>query len=392
MISMTLARGCFWLPILAAMVSQVCAADTPAASEGTELVYVGTYTGPMSRGIYAYRLDLASGRCAPLGVAAEVKSPSFLAVHPSRKFLYSVNEISDLDGKPTGGVSAFAIDPASGKLTLLNQQSSQGAGPCHLVVDKTGQSVLVANYGGGTVAALPIDADGKLRPAASAIQHKGSSVNPARQEAPHAHSINLDPGNRFAVAADLGLDKVLVYRFEPAASKLVPNDPPAATLKPGSGPRHFAFHPSAKFGYVINEILCTLTAFAYDDQHGRLTELETISTLPEGEKLKPEYSTAEVQVHPSGKFVYGSNRGHDSITVFAVDEARGTLRWVENKSTQGKTPRGFGIDPSGRYLLAANQDSHTIKVFRIDQSTGRLTATGETLEVGSPVCVKFVVR
>jgi 6-phosphogluconolactonase len=193
------------------------------------------------------------------------------------------------------------------------------------------------------------------------------------------------------VAADLGLDKVLIYRLDPATSKLSANDPPWATVKPGSGPRHFAFHPSGKFGYVINEILCTVTAFDYDGQRGQLTELQTIGTLPEGVELKPEYSTAEVQVHPSGKFVYGSNRGHDSITVFAVDGKKGTLRYLENTSTQGKTPRGFGIDPTGRFLLAGNQDSHTIVIFSIDPQTGRLTETRQTLQVGSPVCVKFVM-
>ncbi len=363
-----------------------------AASAGSCLVYVGTYTGPKSQGIYAYRLDLASGKCTPLGLVGEVKSPSFLAVHPNRKFLYAVSEISDLDGKPTGGVSAFAIDAASGKLTLLNQQSSHGAGPCHVVVDKSGKTVLVANYGGGSIASLPVGSDGKLGPAASAIQHKGSSVNPSRQKEPHAHSINVDPGNRFAMAADLGLDKVLVYKLDPATSKLTPNDPPSAAVKPGSGPRHFAFHPSGKFAYVINEILCTVTAFAYDGQRGQLTEKQTLSTLPEGVAVKPEYSTAEVQVHPSGKFVYGSNRGHDTIAVFAVNESDGTLRLIENTPTGGKTPRGFGIDPTGKFLFAGNQDSHTVVVFRIDEKTGRLTPTGQTLEVGSPVCVKFVMQ
>jgi 6-phosphogluconolactonase len=354
-------------------------------------VYIGTYNGPKSQGIYTCRLDLATGKCTPPELAGEVKNPSFLAVHPNKKFLYSVSEIDDLDGKKTGGVTAFAIDAKTGKLKKLNEQSSEGAGPCHLVVDRSGSTLLVANYGGGSIASLPIHPDGRLGPAASAIQHEGKSVNPARQEAPHAHSINVDPGNRFAVAADLGLDKVLVYRLDPSTSKLSANDPAFAAVKPGSGPRHFAFHPGGKSAYVINEILCTVTAFAYDPNRGELTELQTISTLPKGETLKPEYSTAEVQVHPSGRFVYGSNRGHHSITVFEVDPSRGTLRPVQNEPTQGETPRGFGIDPTGRFLLAGNQDSDTITIFRIDPKTGRLTPTGEKLEVGSPVCVKFVV-
>ncbi|MEX0678643.1 MAG: lactonase family protein [Pirellulales bacterium] len=380
---------CF-LAVVGAVATGVRAADDSAPPKEC-LVYVGTYTGGKSEGIYAYRLDLESGKCTPLGLAAEVKNPSFLAVHPNKKFLYAVSEISDLDGKPTGGVTAFAIDAASGKLKRLNQQSSQGAGPCHLIVDRSGRTVMVANYGGGSIASLPIAEDGSVRPAASAIQHQGKSVNPQRQEGPHAHSINVDPANRFAVAADLGLDKLLVYRLDPSTSQLVPHDPAYATVKPGSGPRHFAFHPTSKFAYVINEIACTVTAFAYDPSRGELAQLETVSTLPEGETVRPGYSTAEVQVHPSGRFVYGSNRGHDSITVFAVDPSRGTLRFAQNESTQGKTPRGFGIDPSGRFLLAGNQDSDTITIFRIDDKTGRLLPTGEKLAVGSPVCVKFVM-
>ncbi len=366
------------------------AAETKSSGD-TRLVYVGTYTGPKSQGIYAYRFDPATAKVTPLGVVAEVKNPSFLAIHPNHKFLYAVSEISDRGGKPVGGVSGFAIDRSSGKLTPLNEQSSEGAGPCHLVVDRSGSTVLVANYGGGSVAALPIGADGKLAPASSFIQHTGSSVNKSRQEAPHAHSINVDLANRFAVAADLGLDKVLVYRLDPKHGKLTPNDPPSASVKPGSGPRHFAFHPTGKHGYVINEILCTVTAFDYDAQRGVLSEIQTISTLPEGVKLVPAFSTAEVQVHPTGKFVYGSNRGHDSITVFAVDPSTGKLSWVDNASTEGKTPRGFGIDPSGRYLWAGNQDSDTITIFRIDERSGRLTKVGPQLKVGSPVCVKFLV-
>lgn len=362
-----------------------------AAPAGELLVYVGTYTGPKSQGIYAYRLDLSTGKCTPLGLAAEVKNASFLAVHPNRKFLYSVSEIEDLGGKPTGGVSAFSIDRASGKLAKLNHQSSEGRGPCHVTVDKSGRVAMVANYGGGSVASLPIGADGKLAPAASAVQHLGKSANPQRQEGPHAHSINPSPDNRFAVAADLGLDKVLVYKLDPATGTLAANSPPSASVKPGAGPRHFAFHPSGKHAYVINEIDCTVTAFDYDAQRGVLTEIQTLSTLPEGEKVEPGYSTAEVQVHPSGKFVYGSNRGHDTISVFAVDEATGKLRQVQNVSTEGKTPRGFGIDPSGKFLLAGNQDSHTITVFSIDPQTGELKSTGQKLEVGSPVCVKFVL-
>ncbi|MBM3840376.1 MAG: lactonase family protein [Verrucomicrobia bacterium] len=363
-------------------------AAEPASNAREMRVYFGTYTDAKSKGIYVSRLDLKTGQLAPVELAVETKSPSFLAVHPSRRFLYAVGEVADFGGKRAGSVSAFSIDRQTGKLTVLNQQSSGGDGPCHLVVDKAGKNVLVANYGGGSIAALPVGGDGKLAEASAFIQHTGSSVNPSRQKEPHAHSINLDAANRFAAAADLGLDKVLIYKFDPAKGTLVPNDPPSASVKPGSGPRHFAFHPAGRYAYVINEILCNVTAFAYDAGRGTLTEIQTISTLP-GE-VQRGYSTAEVQVHPSGKFLYGSNRGHDTIAVFSIDENTGKLTAVENESTQGKTPRNFGIDPTGQYLLAANQNSDTVVVFRIDPKTGALNPTGQTLPVPAPVCVKFL--
>jgi 6-phosphogluconolactonase len=255
-------------------------------------------------------------------------------------------------------------------------------------VDKTGRNVLVANYGSGSVACLPVKEDGRLAEASAFIQHTGSSVNPQRQQGPHAHSVNMSPDNRFAMVADLGLDEVLVYRFDPVKGSLAANDPPFAKVKPGSGPRHFAFHPGGKFAYVINELASTVTALAYDARRGILSEVQTVSTLPPG--FTGTSTTAEVQVHPSGKFLYGSNRGHDSIAVFGIDARKGTLTPIEHVPTQGKTPRNFGIDPTGSYLLAANQSSDNVVVFRIDPQTGRLTPTGQVLEVGIPVCVKFV--
>ncbi|MEW6158331.1 MAG: lactonase family protein [Verrucomicrobiota bacterium] len=354
------------------------------------LVYFGTYTGAKSKGIYFSRLDLNSGQLSAPDLAAEIVSPSFVAIHPNGRFLYTANEVAQWNGQPGGIVSAFAIDRASGKLTLLNQQSSRGGGPCHLVVDKSGRAVLVANYGGGNVAALPIEKDGRLREASAFIQHTGSSVNPQRQKEPHAHSINVDPGNRFAVAADLGLDKLLVYRFDSAKGSLMANDPAFASVAPGSGPRHFAFHPKGRRAFVINEMLCTITAFDFDPRRGALTELQTISTLPPEEKVQRGYSTAEIQVHPSGRFVYGSNRGHDSIVVCAIDQKTGQLTRVENEPTQGKTPRNFGIDPTGKFLLAANQNSDTVVVFRIDKNTGALESTGQSIPAPTPVCVKFL--
>ena len=358
-----------------------------AADETPLRLYIGTYTGPASKGIYVSQLNPATGALATVELAAEVKNPSFLAIHPNQKFLYAVNEISDSNGKPTGGVSAFAIDAASGKLKLLNQQSSQGAGPCHLVVDRAGKNVLVANYGAGSCACLPIGGDGQLGEATAAIQHKGKSANPQRQDAPHAHSINLDPANRFAFCADLGLDQVLIYRFDAAKGSLTANDPPAGIVAPGSGPRHFAMQPAGKFAYVINEMANTVTAFAFDTNRGSLQEIQTITTLPAD--FKGTSYTAEVVMHPSGKFLYGSNRGHDSLAIFSVDQATGKLTAAGHQSTAGKTPRNFAIDPSGTWLLAENMDSGTIVVFKIAPQTGSLQATGQPLEVPSPVCVRF---
>jgi 6-phosphogluconolactonase len=364
--------------------------DRPADRRTDLFVYFGTYSGAKSRGIYVSRLDVSSGALSGPELAAESANPSFLALHPTRAFLYAVNEVSDYGGNRSGSVTAFAIDRSSGKLTALNQQPSIGAGPAHLVVDHTGRNVLVANYGGGSVAVLPIDADGRLKPASAFIQHAGSSVNPERQKQPHAHSINLDRDDRFAYAADLGIDKILIYRFNTGDGSLVANEPPFAAVDAGAGPRHVALHPNGRFAYVINELHCTITAFSRDPTRGGLTALQTISTLPPGQSALPDYSTAEVQVHPSGRFVYGSNRGHDSIAVFAVDQRSGRLTYVETEPTGGRTPRNFGIDPGGTYLLAANQRSDSVVVFRINPQTGHLSPTGKMIEVGAPVCVKFV--
>jgi 6-phosphogluconolactonase len=379
----------FSLLLLAlSIVASVTAAEQEQAGSGQLRIYIGTYASAPGQGINVGQLDLADGGLKLEGVAAETKNPSFLAIHPNRRFLYAVGEISDFAGKRTGAVSAFRIVPPTGRLELLNQESSGGAGPCHVTVDPTGRNVLVANYSGGSVSVLPIREDGTLGAATAFVQHEGSGADPRRQQGPHAHSINLDAANRFAFVADLGLDKIMIYRFDPAAGTLAANDPAWATLAAGSGPRHFAFHPSGKFAYVINEMKSTLTAFRYEAGRGVLDELQTVSTLPAGPV--EGNSTAEVQVHPSGKFVYGSNRGHDSIAVFAVDAASGQLKLVENESTQGKTPRNFGVDPTGQFLLACNQGSNSIVGFRIDQQTGELTPSGQMLEVPSPVCVKFV--
>lgn len=350
-------------------------------------VYVGTYTGGPSKGIYLYRLNTETGKLTAEGLAAESPNPSFLAIHPSKKYLYAANELSNFEGH-SGAVSSYALDQKTGKLTFLNRQSTKGSGTCHLVVDKTGKYVLFANYNTGSVGAMPIHLDGSLAPACAFVQHKGSSVDKSRQEGPHGHSINLDAANKHAYAADLGLDKVLIYKFDTADGSLKPNEPPYATVAPGSGPRHFAFHPSGKYAYVISEMANTVTAFSYSPATGGLSEIQVISTLPSG--FKGTSYTAEVVVHPSGKFLYGSNRGHNSIAIFKIDESTGKLTFLGTEPTQGKFPRNFFVDPTGTTLIAENQDSDTLVVFRIDPATGMLKPTGQVCNVPKPVCIKMV--
>jgi 6-phosphogluconolactonase len=363
----------------------------PLSAQGDLLVYFGTYTGAKSKGIYVSRLYLTTGTLTAPQLAAETPSPSFLAVRPQGDFLYAVNEVDTFQGKPEGSVSAFTIKKDTGLLTALNQASSAGPGPAHLSLDHDGRTVLVANYGGGSVALLPIAQDGRLQGPTSFIRHSGSSVNPDRQREPHAHQIIVDPSNQFAYVADLGIDKVMVYRYDAAKHTLAAATPPSAALKPGAGPRHAAISASGRFLYVINELDCTVTAFRRDPASGSLTEIQTVSTLPPGQAMQRGFSTAEIQLHPTGAFLYGSNRGHNSITGFAVDAASGRLTYVANTPTQGKTPRGFGIEPGGAYLLAANQESDSIVSFKIDSATGALTP-GATITVPAPADVKFVRR
>ena len=352
------------------------------------LVYIGTYTTEQSKGIYAYRFNAVTGQFVPLGLAAETNNPSFLAVHPNHKILYAVNEIGNFQNQNSGAVSAFAIDSHTGKLTLLNQVASRGADPCYVAVDKTGKYVLVANYGGGNVAVFPVLKGGKLGESTRVLQYKGTGANPERQESPHAHWIDFSPDNRFVVAADLGLDQLDVYKFSASKGSLVPNQPAVVQLKPGAGVRHFAFHPNARFGYAVNEMQSSVVSFAYDPARGTLHELQTISILPKDFTGKND--AAEIQIHPSGKFLYASNRGHDSIAVFSIDPAKGTLTPVEYVPTQGKAPRYFAVDPTGSRLSVANQNSGTIVIFQIDPTSGRLTSSGQVLQIASPVCLRFV--
>jgi 6-phosphogluconolactonase len=357
------------------------------------LVYVGTYTNKTSsKGIYAFLFDPGTGKLASLGVAAESEDPSFLAVHPSGKYLYAVNEMDHFGAQKSGAVSAFSIDSKTGKLTLLNQASTQGAGPCHISLDKTGKFVLIANYDGGSIAAFPIREDGSVGAATAFVQHSGSSVDKERQAKPHAHWIGTSPDNRFVLAADLGLDEILIYRFNAAKGELTPNTPPFAKLNPGAGPRHLAFHPSGKFAYVLTEMENSVTTFAYKASKGSLSPLQTLSTLS---VLRKDYSgpkeAAEIAVHPSGKFLYASNRASiDTISAFSIDPAKGTLQLKNEYPTMGKTPRNFAIDPTGKFLLAANQESNNVVTFRIDAITGALTPTGDIVEAPAPVCITFV--
>ncbi len=360
----------------------------PETTAKEMFIWVGTYAGQHDEGIHVCRFDLGTGKLTRVGAVSGIRNPSFQALHPSRRFLYSVSETSDFEGARAGSVCAYAVDRRTGALELLNRQSTMGAGPCHLSVDGHGRHVLAANYESGSVVVLPIRPDGSLDQASSFVQHTGSSVHP-RQKGPHAHWISTDPAGQFVLAADLGLDQVLIYRYDEHAGQIAPNpEMPAAKVTPGAGPRHFAFHPQGAFGYLINELNSTVTAFTYDHERGALTAIQEISTLPAD--WHGESTTAEVAVSPDGKFLYGSNRGHDSIAVFAIDPQTGKLTAVSHHPALGEEPRHLAIDPTGAYLLASNQRSNNVVVFRVDRATGRLEPAGQQLEVPKPVCVTFL--
>ncbi|HMK38538.1 MAG TPA: lactonase family protein [Bacteroidota bacterium] len=349
-------------------------------------LFVGTYTSGKSEGIYRCRFDTASGELHVESATGGVTNPSFIALDRNRSRLFCVNETAEFDGKPGGSVSAFAVDPETGDLHFLNSRSTHGAGPCYLTIDAAGRYVLAANYTGGSLAVLPVGNDGSLGEATDFVQHRGSSVTP-RQQGPHAHSIVLDASGRFAYAADLGLDRVMIYRFDHRAGKLLPSTPPWAALKAGAGPRHIALSPDGSAAYVADELDSTLTVFSVDRSTGGLEHRQTLSTLPSG--FAGENLPADVHVDRSGRFVYVSNRGHDSIAVFAVDATKGVLSPVQHAPTGGKWPRNFTIDPAGGYLLVANQRSDTITVFAVHPESGTLSPKGQATEIPSPVCMKF---
>jgi len=362
--------------------------DQTSAAPTRALVCFGSYSTPDKESVHLFQLNLQDGSLKKLNAVDGLTNPSFLKIHPNGKYLYTVNEVSTFDGKKSGGVTAFALDVNGGKLNKINQQPSGDTGPCHLTVDATGKYVLVAHYGGGSTSVLPIKIDGSVGAVVSQIKHKGSSVH-SRQKAPHAHAVHVGPNNKFAFAPDLGIDKVLVFSFDEKTGAIAETKFDGAKLEPGSGPRHFGFHPDGKFAYVINEIKQTVTAFRYNAKRGRLRTLQTLSTVPHPVDGN---STAEVLVHPTGQFLYGSNRGHNSIAMFRINEKNGKLTALGHESTRGSTPRNFGIDPTGHFLLAANQQSDNVAVFRINQDTGKLKFTGNEIKLSKPVCVRMILQ
>jgi len=359
-----------------------------ASAVMAQLMYVGTYTEGTSKGIYAYRLDSKTGKLASLGLVAETPDPTFVALHPSGKFLYAVNEVTSYQGKKAGSVTSYSVDHATGKLTQLNQVSTQSPGPCHLIVDATGKTLMVANYFGGSFTSFAIASDGKLGEAASFIQLQGSGVNKDRQSAPHGHSVNLPKSNKFMLGADLGTDKIMIFNLDAPNGKITPHDPPSASVKPGSGPRHLVIAPDQKHVYVLNEMGSSVSTFTYDPATAAMKLIDDVSALPAD--FKGESTGAEIAIDTAGKFVYSSNRGHDSIAVFAVDKGSGKLSLIQNQSTGGSQPRSFILDPSGNYLIAGNQKTNTMTTFKVDKSSGKLTATGDKYDLGAPVTFVFL--
>ena len=351
-------------------------------------MFVGSYTeneGSQSKGISVYRMDSSSGELTFVTEAKDILNPSYLEIHPEQQFLYAVNEVQSFGGQEGGGVSALSIDPASGELNLLNAHSSHGKDPCYISIEQTGRFAIVANYSSGSVAMLPIQADGQLGSATDVVQHSGSSVHPERQTGPHAHCILPDPQNRFAIAVDLGLDKLLVYEMDLELGKL--NKHNEVNVRAGAGPRHLTFHPNGQYAYLINELNATLIGYRYHSATGSFEELQAVPALPEdftGENL-----CADVHISPSGNYLYASNRGHDSIVCFSIDQTTGQLTYRHHTAAGGREPRNFAIDPTGTFLLAANQNSHTIVTFRIDSKSGELSKTEHEAAVSMPVCVKF---
>ncbi len=347
------------------------------------LVYFGGYARGSDAGIHVSTFDPGTGALATPERAANMSQAGFLAIHPDGRHLYAVGE------RERGVVRAFEIDRSTGRLTALNDRSSGGPGPCHVSLDRDGRHVFTANYSGASVSTIRIQRDGTLGEQTARMAYEGSSAHPTRQTKSYAHSANLDPSGRFLIVADLGSDRVFVHRFDPATGALEPNDPPFAAVAPGSGPRHFAFHPDGARGYVVNELSNTITVFDWDAASGALSEKQTISTLPEG--FAGESTSAEIVAHPNGRFLYASNRGHDSVAIFSIDAETGKLAAIGHESSGGATPRNFALAPGGRWMLVANQASDTVIVFAVDPERGTLRRHGEPVAVPNPTCVRFLV-
>jgi 6-phosphogluconolactonase len=360
--------------------------NSPA--EGDRMLYIGTYTDDhRSKGIYLLRLAPDTGALSIAGLAAESVNPSFVALSPDGEAAFAVNEIGDVDGKPGGMVTAFTRNGIAATLGALASEPTRGAAPCYVSTDRSGRLLFVANYGGGSVAMFPVLANGSIGAMSGFIQHHGHGPNAERQEGPHAHCVIADPANRFVLVADLGLDRIMVYRFDADSGTLSTSTSAQGMLAPGSGPRHLAFHPDGRVVYVTNELASTVSAFRYDPDTGSLTELQTVPAVSEPTSVPN--APADIHLHPSGRFLYMSNRGHNSIAVFAIDRDTAMLAPVQLASTEGDWPRNFAIDPSGDFLIVANQRSDSIHSFRIDAASGRVTSTGHRISLPAPVCVRY---
>lgn len=356
-----------------------------AGAAAAQQIYIGTYSQRGSEGIYTTRLDPATGRLDAPRPAAKATNPSFLALHPKLPVLYAVNESGRFEGKPVGAVIAFALD-ANGALTPLNTEPTGGPVPCHLAADATGGHLVIANYVDGTVASFPIAPDGRLKPVAQLLRHEGSGPNAQRQKGPHAHGVTFAPANDFVFIPDLGIDRIVGYRFDAKTGRLERHEPASPALHPGAGPRHFAFRPDGKTAYAVNELDATVTAFRWNPATGELKPFATVPGVPKD--FAEKNTAAEIVVHPTGRFLYSSNRGHDSIAVFALGDD-GTPVAVQHQPTGGQAPRNFALDPTGRFLVAANQTTDNLLAFRVDPATGRLAPTGSEIAVPAPVCVLF---
>ena len=362
-------------------------ASVSRAAQTEFWVYIGTDTHPpsKSKGIYLYRLDTASGRITDQGVAAEIGDPGWQKISSGGKFLYTV---ATAQNHRQSIVAAYSIDSRTGALKWLNQEATNGEDSTHLDVDPSGSCTMVANYNSGDISVMPINPDGTVTAPTAVIRHTGSSIDPQRQTHPYVHSCNIDPSGKFMLACDLGVDKIFIYRFDPASRSLSAADPATVAVAPGAGPRHLSFHPNGKFAYLVTEMGGTVIAYSWDSEMGQLHPLQTVSTLPP--TFRAFNKSAEVRIHPNGKFLYASNRGPDDLAIFAVDPASGTLKLAGFQPTGGKGPRDFAIDPTGNFLFAANQDSDSVTVFRIDPATGLLAPMNVTMNVPTPICVTFL--